>query len=102
MPQYPLNLPVGANLGASITTNATTAISTGSATVLAGYSCTNAGSAWTITFYNGNPGSGGVAISPALTVTAGLVELLQLRCPNGLYAVTAGTTAGALQVAYYG
>ena len=101
MPQYPLNVPIGALLSPYITTNATTQINAGNKAVLAGYVCTNAGTAWTIQFYNGNPGSGGVAIGPALTVATGLNELLQLRAPNGLYAVTAGTTAGSLTVAYY-
>ncbi len=102
MPQNPLNIPIGAQLSAAITTNATTTINLGNRATVAGYVCTNAGSAWTIQFYNGNPGSGGVAIGPALAVATGLVPLLQVRAPNGLYAVTAGTTAGNLQVAFYG
>ena len=100
MPQYPINTPIGAQLSATITTNATTAINTGSGAVLAGYVCTNAGTAWTVQFYNGNPGSGGVALGPALTAATGLNSVLQLRANNGLYAVTAGTTAGSLQVAF--
>ena len=102
MPQYPINIPIGANVSAPITTNTTTLINGGKRVVLAGYSATNAGSAWTVQFYNGNPASGGVALGPALTVAAEMVALPQLAAPNGLYAVTAGTTAGSLTVAYYG
>lgn len=101
MPQYPLNIPPGANLSSAITTNATTAIQTGRSAVLVGFVATNAGSAWTVQFYNGDPSGSGVAIGPAITVTAGFVPLITLRAPNGLYAVTAGTTAGSLQVAYH-
>ena len=101
MPQYPLNVPIGALLSPAITTNTTTTINLGNKAVLAGIVCTNAGSAWTIQFYNGNPGSGGTAIGPAIAVTTGLNPLLQIRASQGLYAVTAGTTAGSLQVAYY-
>lgn len=101
MAQYPVNIPVGANLSSAITTNATTAIQTGKSAVLIGYVATSAGSAWTVQFYNGDPSGSGVAIGPALTVTAGFNPLIALRAPNGLYAVTAGTTAGSLQVAYF-
>lgn len=101
MPQTPLNIPIGAQLSAAITTDTTTLINSGTRAVLAGYVCTNAGSAWTVEFYNGNPGSGGVSLGPAITLAAGSFPVLQLAAPNGLYAVTAGTTAGSLQVAYY-
>ena len=101
MPQTPLNIPIGAQLSAAITTNATTLVNSGRRAVLAGYVCTHAGSAWTVEFYNGNPGSGGVSLGPAITLAAGSFPVLQLAAPNGLYAVTAGTTAGSLQVAYY-
>ncbi len=102
MPQNPYwKGPVGAQLSAAITTNTTTAIQTGSGALLAGYVASNAGSAWTIQFYNGDPTASGVAIGPAITVTAGFFQTPKLRAPNGLYAVTAGTTAGSLQVAYY-
>ena len=101
MAQYPLNIPVGANLSAAITTNTTTAIQTGKSAVMVGYVATNAGSAWTIEFYNGDPAGSGVSLGPAVTVAAGFVPLLNLRAPNGLYVVTAGTTAGSLKVAYF-
>lgn len=102
MPQTPFNTPLGAQVSAAITTNATTAINTGSAATLAGVIASSAGSAWTVQFYNGNPGSGGVALTPALAVVAGVTPLVYLRAPKGLYAVTAGTTPGSLTVAYYG
>ncbi len=102
MPQYPLNIPLGAQVSAAITTNTTTTINTGSGSVLAGYIVNNAGSAWTVQFYNGVPGSGGVALGPAITAAVGFFELPKLGAPNGLYVVTAGTTAGSLTVAYYG
>lgn len=102
MPQIPTNIPLGAQTSAAITTNATTTVNVGSLAVLAGYICTNAGSAWTVEFYNGNPSSGGVALGPAVTLAVGFVALPLLSAPNGLYAVTAGTTAGSMTVAYYG
>lgn len=101
MAQYQLNTPIGARLSPVINTNATTTINLGTAAVLAGFIATSAGSAWTITFYNGAPGSGGVALGPAIAVTAGFIPLIEIRAAQGLYAVTAGTTAGSLQVAYY-
>ena len=103
MPQTPLNIPLGAQFGASITTDTTTLINAGSAATLAGYVVTNAGASWTVQFYNGNPTSGGVALTPVLPIAAiGVFSTVLLRAAQGLYAVTAGTTAGALQVAYYG
>lgn len=101
MPQQPFGLPVGAQLSGAITTNTTTTINSGSRAVIEGYNVTTAGSAWTVQFYNGDPGASGVAIGPAVTVTAGYFKVPQVRCANGLYVVTAGTTAGSLQVAYY-
>ena len=102
MPNYPLNIPVGAQLSPVITTDTTTLINSGKRAVLAGYVCTNAGSAWTVEFYNGNPSSGGVSLGPAISLATGSFSVLQLAAPHGLYAVTAGTTAGSLQVAYFG
>lgn len=101
MPQYPLNVPLGAQLSAAITTDTTTMINSGSRAVVSGLIVSNAGSAWTVQFYNGNPASGGVALTPALAVVAGVTPLVLLAAPKGLYAVTAGTTAGSLQVAFY-
>ncbi len=100
--QNHLNLPVGAQVSAAITTNATTVINVGKRAVLAGYVVMNAGSAWTVQFYNGNPASGGVALGPAMTIAAGMFALPLLAAPAGLYAVTAGTTAGSMTVAFYG
>lgn len=101
MPQTPLNLPIGAQQSAAITTNATTLINSGKRAVLAGYVCSNAGSSWTVEFYNGNPSSGGVSLGPAIALALGSFPVLQLAAPQGLYAVTAGTTAGSLTVAFY-
>lgn len=101
MAQYHINQPIGAQTSAAITTNATTTINLGKRAVLAGYTATSAGSAWTVQFYNGDPGASGVALTPAITVAAGSFPLVQYRAPNGLYAVTAGTTPGSLTVQYY-
>ncbi len=101
MPQPIFNLPAGAQLSAAITTNTTTTLNVGSRSVVEGYTVTNAGSAWTIQFYNGDPGTTGVAIGPAVTVAVGYFKVPQIRCAQGLYVVTAGTTAGSLQVAYF-
>lgn len=100
MPQTPY-YPIGAQVSAAITTNATTLINAGPQAILAGYTVTSAGSAWTIQFYNGNPGSGGVALTPALTIAVGVIPTIHYRAPKGLYAVTAGTTPGSLTVAFY-
>lgn len=100
--QTPLNIPLGANVSPAITTNATTSINVGRKSVLSGYISTNAGSAWTVQFFNGNPGSGGIALGPAIPVVAGFAALPLLGTPLGLYAVTAGTTPGSLTVAYFG
>lgn len=101
MPQTPLFIPIGAQISSAITTNTTTLINLGSKATIEGYLVTNAGSAWTVQFYNGNPGSGGIAVGPALGLADGIFKLPNLRFPNGLYVVTAGTTAGSMQVAYY-
>ena len=100
--QYPLNVPLGAQVSGAITSNTTTMINSGSRAVVAGVIASNAGSAWTVQFYNGNPADSGTALTPALDVTAGVTPLVLLAAPQGLYAVTAGTTAGSLTVAYYG
>lgn len=101
MPQTPLNIPIGAQISSAITTNTTTLINLGSKATIEGYLVTNAGSAWTVQFYNGNPTSGGIAVGPALALAAGIFKLPNLRFPNGLYVETAGTTTGSMQVAYY-
>lgn len=88
-------------ISAAITTNATTAIGTGSGSSIVGYIVSAAGSAWTMKIYNGNPASGGVQIGGTITLTAGFFTLPPIGAPNGLYIVTAGTTAGNLQICYY-
>ena len=99
--QNPLNIPVGAQLSAAITSNTTTMINVGSKAVFAGLSVNTAGSAWNAEIYNGNPSSGGSLLATIPCNTQGVIPSPLLRCPQGLYAVTAGTTAGSLQVAYY-
>jgi hypothetical protein len=101
MPQTPLNIPIGAQISPAIIANTTTPINSGNRAVLAGYVCTDAGSAWTVEFYNGNPASGGLSLGPAITLAVGSFPALQLAAPGGLYAVTSGTTAGSVQIAYY-
>lgn len=100
MPQYsPVNM--GGRTSTAITTNTTTAINIGSGATLYGYIVNNAGTSWTAQFYNGDPASGGTAIGPALTLASGIFPLPLIRAPQGLYVVTAGTTAGSLQVLFY-
>lgn len=88
-------------VSAEITTNATTAIGTGSGSSLAGYIVTTAGSAWTMALWNGNPTSGGTQIGATITLTQGFFTLPPIGAPLGLYIVTAGTTAGKLSICYY-
>lgn len=101
MQQYPLNRPLGAQTSAPITTSATTEIASGSATVFSGLLVNTAGSAWNAEIYNGNPASGGVLLATIPANAVGAVACPLLACPNGLYIVTAGTTAGSINVAYY-
>lgn len=102
MPQNPLNIPLGAQVSAAITTNTTTTINLGSRAVMAGVLVNIAGSAWQAAIYNGNPTSGGVLLTTITADTVGPVVTPLLRCPNGLYVETSGTTPGSLSIAYYG
>ena len=99
--QNPLNIPVGAQLSAAITSNATTTINVGSKAVFAGLSVNTAGSAWNAEIYNGNPSSGGSLLATIPCNTQGVIPSPLLRCPQGLYVVTSGTTAGSVSVAFY-
>ena len=101
MQQYPLNRPLGAQVSAAITTNATTEINSGKSAVFSGLLVGTAGSAWTAAIYNGNPTSGGVLLTTITADTVGPVLSPLLACPQGLYVETAGTTAGSLTVCYY-
>lgn len=101
MLQTPLNMPVGAQVSAPITTNATTLINSGSGATFAGALVNTVGSAWTAEIYNGNPASGGVLLTTIPGDTVQPVPFPALRCPNGLYVVTAGTTAGSMNIAFY-
>ena len=98
--QYPYS-PVGAQLSAAITTNATTIVNTGSGAIFAGAVVATAGSAWNLEIYNGNPTSGGVLLVTLAADAVGPITSPLLLCPNGLYVVSAGTTAGSAQIAYY-
>lgn len=100
--QNPLNYPLGAQVSAAITTNTTTNVANGALAVFAGILVNTAGSAWNVEIYNGNPSSGGVLLATISADTVGPVASPLLRCPNGLYVVTSGTTAGSINVAYYG
>ena len=99
--QNPLNIPVGAQLSAAITSNATTTINVGSKAVFAGLVVNTAGSAWNAEIYNGNPASGGSLLATIPCDTQGVIPSPYLRCPQGLYVVTSGTTAGSVSVAFY-
>ena len=99
--QNPLNIPVGAQLSAAITSNTTTMINVGSKAVFAGLSVNTAGSAWNAEIYNGNPASGGSLLATIPCNTQGVIPSPLLRCPQGLYVVTSGTTAGSVSVAFY-
>ncbi len=101
MQQKPLNIPRGAQISAAITTNTTTLINSGKNAVLAGLLVATAGTAWTAEIYNGNPTSGGVLLVTLSGDAVGAVPTPLLACPQGLYVVTAGTTAGNLTIAYY-
>ena len=91
---------LGPELGAAISTNTTTTINSGDAAVFVGASVGTAGSAWTAAIYNGNPASGGVLLATLSGDAVGPVVSPPLACPNGLYVVTSGTTAGSIQIAY--
>lgn len=97
----PAYYPRGAQVSAPITTSATTLINAGSNAIFAGLLVNTAGSAWNAEIYNGNPASGGVLLATIAADTVGPVASPLLQCPNGLYVVTAGTTAGSVNVAYY-
>lgn len=91
---------LGPELSPDITTNATTTINSGDAAVFVGASVGTAGSAWTAAIHNGNPSSGGVLLATLSGDAVGPVVSPPLACPNGLYVVTSGTTAGSIQIAY--
>ncbi|MBW8066850.1 MAG: hypothetical protein GJU73_05325 [Ferrovum sp.] len=97
----PLKRPIGAQLSPAITSNTTTTINVGSAAIFAGAVVNTAGSAWNVEIYNGVPGSGGVLMATFPADTQGLVPSPPLNCPQGIYAVTAGTTAGSVSIAYF-
>lgn len=101
MPQNPLNIPVGAQVSAPITTSTTTAINLGSKAVFSGILVNTAGSAWNAEIYNGNPASGGTLLATIPCDAQGVISSPYLRCPQGLYVVTSGTTAGSISIAYY-
>ncbi len=101
MPQNPLNIPVGAQLSAAITSSTTTTINLGSRAVFSGIVVNTAGSARNAEIYNGNPSSGGALLATIPCDTQGVIPSPLLRCPQGLYVVTAGTTAGSIAIAYY-
>ena len=87
-------------LSSAITTNATTTINSGDAAVFIGASVGTAGSAWTAAIYNGDPSGSGVLLATLSGDAVGPVVSPPLACPNGLYVVTSGTTAGSIQIAY--
>ena len=101
MQQYPLNRPLGAQISAAITTNATTSIASGASTVFSGILVGTAGSAWNAEIYNGNPASGGTLLTTISADAVGPVACPILACPQGLYVVTSGTTPGSLTVCFY-
>lgn len=96
MPQYPLNIPLGATLSAAITTNTGTQIKTGPG-VLTGLSVNTAGSAWTATIYDGTSTSGTKLYTIDLNAV-GPIAIPPTRFVTGLFVQTAGTTAGSAQV----
>lgn len=96
MPQYPLNIPLGAAPSASITTNTGTLIKTGGG-VLTGLSVLTAGSAWTGAIYDGTSTSGTLIANVALN-TVGPISFAPVRFVTGLFIETAGTTPGSVTV----
>jgi len=100
--QNPLNYPLGAQVSAAITTSTTTNVANGARAVFSGILVNTAGSAWNAEIYNGNPSSGGVLLATISADAVGPVASPLLRCPNGIYVVTSGTTAGSINVAFYG
>lgn len=101
MQQYPLNRPIGTQVSAAITTNATTEINSGSNAVFSGLLVGTAGTAWNAAIYNGNPTSGGTLLVTIGANAVGPVACPLLACPQGLYVVTSGTTPGSLTICYY-
>ena len=99
MPQYPLNIPLGAALSTAITTNTNTQIKTGPG-VLTGLSVITAGTAWTATIYDGTSASG-TELAVVDLNTVGPITFPVLRFTTGLFIVTAGTTAGSVKVASF-
>ena len=87
-------------LSAAITSNTTTTINSGSAAVFVGASVGTAGSAWNAAIYNGDPATTGVLLTTLSGDAVGPVASPPLACPDGLYIVTSGTTAGSIQIAY--
>ena len=100
MAQYPY-YPRGAQLSAAITTNTTTTVNLGSGAIFAGAVVATAGSARNLEIYNGNPGSGGVLLVTVSADATGPINSPLLSCPQGLYVVSAGTTPGSAQIAFY-
>ncbi len=98
MPQYPLNIPLGAQVSSAIDSNTTTQIP---GRVFAGLLVGTAGDAWEAAIYNGNPASGGTLLVTLSADTVGAVPCPLLACPQGLYIETSGTTAGSLTATYY-
>lgn len=102
--QYPLNIPAPGRLSSAIAAAGTFSIQTGGGAQALGYICAAAGTDFTIQLYNGNPSSGGTAVGPAITPTAGFVAFPPIGFPQGLYvvaAVASGGTAGSLQIVYH-
>lgn len=99
MPQYPLNLPVGAPLSAAITTNAGTQVKTGPG-VLLGLTVLNAGTDWTATLYDG-VSTGGDELAVVTFSGTGPITFPPLRFVNGLFIQTSGTTPGSFKVARF-
>lgn len=99
MPQIPLNVPVGAEVSAPITTNTGTQVKSTNG-VLAGVIVNTAGTSWTVTFYDGTSTSG-TQLAVLAGDTAGPIVLPPIKFKTALFVETAGSSAGALQVAYF-
>lgn len=96
MPQYPLNIPLGAAPSAAITTNTGTQVKTGGG-VLTGLSVLTAGSAWTGAIYDGTSTSGTLLANVSLDAV-GPITFSPIRFITGLFVETAGTTPGSVTV----
>ncbi len=94
MPQQIFGLPIGVPVGTAITSNASTQVKTGGG-ILMGLSVNTAGSAWTATIYDGTSTSGTLLYTVDLN-TVGPITFPPTRFVNGLFIVTAGTTAGSV------